>query len=221
MSDFLLSEFNLDFFRNNLIKYSIKAFKSLPKLDKPRILDVGCGSGVSTIELTNLCNGIIVGIDIISLEKLDKKIKEKGLTNQIKLKQCSFFKNGFQDESFDIVWAEGTFHILGYEKSFNESNRLLKRNGYLVIHDETNTLPKKIKLAKKYDFKLINSFPLPEKAWWSEYYQPLEKKIYEILPKYEKNNEVLKYLKQQLDEVNMVKHDPKKFNSIFFIFQKA
>lgn len=220
MTDALSYEFDIDDFRKNFLKFTRKAFKSLPELDKPRILDVGCGSGVSTIELANLSNGNIVGIDVIPLDKLNRKIIAKGLTSRIQLKKCSFFNNGFQDESFDIIWAEGVFHILGYEKSFNECSRLLKNKGYMVIHDEINKLPAKIKKVNKYDFNLILYFPLPEDAWWSEYYGPIERKINEIMPKYKQDKEALKYLQRQLKEVEMVKPNPKKFGSIFYILQK-
>ena len=40
-----------DLIRRRLVKYSRKALKMIPEMDKPRILDIGCGSGVSTLEL--------------------------------------------------------------------------------------------------------------------------------------------------------------------------
>jgi len=37
-----------DMLRDSLSEYTRKAFHMLSELDKPRILDVGCGSGVPT-----------------------------------------------------------------------------------------------------------------------------------------------------------------------------
>ena len=62
MSDDVLLEINLDHYRKNFLKYTKKAFQMLPKLDRPRILDIGCGSGVQTIELAKLSKGEIIGI---------------------------------------------------------------------------------------------------------------------------------------------------------------
>ena len=78
MSKDLLFEINEDQFRERLNRYTRKAFKMLPELEKPRILDIGCGSGVPTIELAKLSNGEIIGIDINQslLDKLNKKIEK-------------------------------------------------------------------------------------------------------------------------------------------------
>ena len=52
-----------DLVRKRLLKYTRKAFRMLPQMDKPRILDVGCGSGVPTMELARLSNGEIIGLE--------------------------------------------------------------------------------------------------------------------------------------------------------------
>lgn len=63
----------------------------LPKLDKPRILDIGCGSGVPTMELARLGQGEVIGIDIDqpALDKLTKKIREAGFSNRVQAVNCS------------------------------------------------------------------------------------------------------------------------------------
>lgn len=52
-----------DHLREGLVKYTRKAFKMLPKRPFPCILDIGCGSGVPTMELAKLSDGEIVAID--------------------------------------------------------------------------------------------------------------------------------------------------------------
>ena len=46
-----------DKIRKRLLKYTRKAFHILPQMNKPRILDVGCGSGIPTLELARLSQG--------------------------------------------------------------------------------------------------------------------------------------------------------------------
>ena len=222
MSKDLLFEINQDHFRERLNKYTRKAFQMLPELEKPRILDIGCGSGVPTIELAKLSNGEIIGIDINQslLDKLNRKIEEEGFSNRMKTMKCSLFEIDFPDESFDIIWAEGSISIIGFEKGLKEWNRLLKTNGFLVVHDEIKTVSNKLKKIPSCGYKLINYFSLPEDVWWIEYYRPLEIRIKELRIKYNNDPEALKILKKFQNEIDMVKKNPKDYGSGFYIMQK-
>ena len=64
-----------DLVREHLNKYTRKAFQVLPKINNPTILDIGCGSGIPTLELARLSHGEILGIDIDqpALDKFTKK----------------------------------------------------------------------------------------------------------------------------------------------------
>ena len=53
-----------DRLRKHLLKYTRRAFRMLPPLEKPRILDIGCGSGVPSIVLARLSRGQVIGLDI-------------------------------------------------------------------------------------------------------------------------------------------------------------
>ena len=80
-----------DLVRKRLLKYTRRAFRMLPRMDRPRILDVGCGSGVPTTELAKLSQGEVIGIDIHqpSLDRLTRKIKQAGLSDCVKALKCS------------------------------------------------------------------------------------------------------------------------------------
>jgi len=219
----LLSEINKDRFRERLNKYTRKAFQMLPKLEKPRILDVGCGSGVPTIELAKLSAGEIIGIDIkqSSLDELDRKIEEESFSGRVKAMKCSLFEIDFPDESFDIIWAEGSIWVIGFEKGLKEWRRLLKPNGFLVVHDEIKTVSNRLNKIPSCGYKLINHFSLPEDAHWTEYYRPLEIRIKELYTKFKDNSEALKILKKHQNEIDMVKRNPKEHSSAFYIMQKS
>ncbi|MFX1563208.1 MAG: class I SAM-dependent methyltransferase [Promethearchaeota archaeon] len=135
----LYSEINIDSFRERLLKYTRKAFHLLPKLDKPRILDVGCGSGVPTLELAKLSKGEVVGLDLDQslLDELNIKIKRKGLSIRLSTRNCSMVEMDFPDASFDIIWAEGSISSIGFERGLKEWRRLLKPRGFLVLHDDS------------------------------------------------------------------------------------
>jgi ubiquinone/menaquinone biosynthesis C-methylase UbiE len=222
MSKDLCSEIDLDRFREQLLKYTRKAFQLLPKSDRPRILDVGCGSGVPTIELARLSDGEIIGIDTDEslLEKLGGRIEEIGFSDRVKIKKCSLFEIDFPDESFDIVWAEGSIFIIGFERGLREWKRLLKTKGFLVVHDDIKNMSDKLKKIPSCGYKLINHFSLPEDAWWTEYYEPQEIQIKELRIKYKNDPEALNILRKHQNEIDIVKRNPKEFSSAFYIMQK-
>ncbi len=127
----------------------------------------------------------------------------------------------FPDEAFDVVWSEGYFRIIGFEKSLKEWRRLLKRNGYLVIHYQTRYAADSISHLPQYGYSLADTVPLPADAWWTEFYEPMEEKMGALLHKYKKSSAALKLLKQYKSEMDMVKKNPRDFSSVFYLMKKV
>jgi len=222
MSEDILIELDLDHFREVFNKYTIEAFQKLPKMEKPRILDIGCGSGVPTMELAKLSDGEVIGIDIDQelLDILRKKIEQEGLTNRVKAIKCSLLDIKFPDNSFDIIWAEGSITTLGVERSLEGWSRLLKPSGFLVVHDEIKHFFENRNKVTSCGYKLIEHFSLPEEAWWEEYYSPLEIKVKELYKKYGNDADAIGVLNIHQTEIDIVKASPKSFQSVFCILQK-
>ena len=215
-------ELNEDIFRERLNKYTKKAFRMLPEIDKPRILDIGCGTGVPTLELARLTNGQIIGLDTDqnSLDKLNKKIKEKGLSERVETVKCSMFDMDFTDESFDVIWSEGSVSVIGFERGLRDWRRFLKPGGFLVIHDEIKNTEEKLKKIPECGYNLLGHFRLPEDAWWKEYYQPCEKRIEKLRVKYRDNPKILTVLSEEQRKIDDVKRNLELHRSVFFIMQK-
>jgi ubiquinone/menaquinone biosynthesis C-methylase UbiE len=222
MSTELLLETERDKLRKHFIKYTREAFQILPRIKNPHILDVGCGSGIPTIELGKLSKGKITGIDIDQnlLDKLKERVKELGLSNQILIKKCSLFDIDLPKETFDIIWTEGSIHIIGFEKGLKEWKVLLKPGGFLVIHERVKAISTKLKKIPELGYELVKYFMLPADAWWTEYYQPLENLIKEWQNK-AKNNKSIIILEKYQNEVNMFKRNPKEHASGFYILKKT
>jgi ubiquinone/menaquinone biosynthesis C-methylase UbiE len=108
---------NKDRIRERFNRFTRKAFEMLPKLDRPFILDVGCGSGVPTMQLAEISNGQIIALDINQdiIDRLAVKIEKAGLSGRVKATCCSMFEMNFPQESFDIIWAEGSIGAIGFE----------------------------------------------------------------------------------------------------------
>jgi len=212
-----------DHLREGLVRYTRKAFLTLPKMTIPCILDIGCGSGVPTMELAKLSDGEIIAIDTsqTALDRLASNIKKAGLAARVKAVKCSMLNMDFPDVSFDIIWAEGSIAVIGFEKGLTEWRRLLKTGGFLVVHDDLGDLTEKRRQISQYGYELINHFVLSEDIWWNEYYAPLEKKFNEVRAKHTSDQKTIAVLNDDQCEIDAFRRHPKRYRSVFFIMRKS
>jgi len=209
--------------RANFLNYTRKSFFKLSYQERPKILDIGCGSGIPTIELAKISNGEVIGIDIDQscIDELNRKIIKEALSNRVKGINLSMFEMKFPDETFDIIWSEGAIRTIGFETCLKKWHRFLKRNGYLVIHCQIKDATNSLTNIPKQGYILKETVQLPFDAWWTEFYQPLEEKIHTLLHKYTKSLDALKLLRQLQSEIIMVKKNPSIFISAFYIMKKV
>jgi SAM-dependent methyltransferase len=206
-----------DRIRKRLLKYTRKAFRMVPKMDRPLILDIGCGSGISTQELARLSRGQVIGIDIdqSALDKFTRRIKGTGLTDQIQVINCSMFDMDFPDGSFDLVWAEGSIYAIGFEWK-----QLLKPGGSMMVHDEQGNIKEKLEQISNCGYELLGYFTLSEETWWTEYFAPLEKLVNETRTKHPYDRSVLEEIQQAQAELDMYRKYPERNSSVCFVMKK-
>jgi cyclopropane fatty-acyl-phospholipid synthase-like methyltransferase len=206
--------------RENFLKYMREAFQLLPKLENPKILDLGCGSGLLSIELAKLTNADIYAIDINQqlLNRFNEKIIKFNLSDRIHVKKIDFLKNDFIDNYFDIIWEEGVVQIIGFKKSFKACHRILKDGGYLILGQAIKALKKNYDLISKSGFEVIHKLNWPEGCWWTEFYEPLEKLVNEI--KEGKKTDVFENISIIEEEINWVKKNPNESDCAHYILKK-
>jgi len=208
--------------RKRLTKYSRKALRMIPVINKPRILDIGCGSGVSTLELARLTDGEIIGLDIDqnALDRLNKKIEKAGLSDRFKTLNCSLLDMEFPDESFNIIWSEGSIFVIGFKKGLQEWKRLIRPGGFMVVHDEMGDVEQKLEQISSYGYELLGYFMLDTEIWWNEYFAPLEKLVNETRTKYADDREVHEALNQAQSEMVFFRKFPERNRSVCFVMKR-
>lgn len=208
--------------RARLLKYSKKAFDMIPPVDEPQILDAGCGSGVSAVELTGWSNGHITCIDIDEkmLEVLRGKIEKYGLGERISIVSGSILDMDFPEHSFDIIWAEGSIYAIGFGKGLIEWGRLLKPGGCMVIHDAEGNVKGKIRQIADCGYDLLGHFVLDIDVWREEYFIPLENLIDKAQAVYGGEPGVLEMLGVARREVEMFNKSPENNSSECFVIRK-
>lgn len=224
-------------------KYTQKAFEMIPKIKQPKVLDIGCGPGMQTIKLAKLSDGEVIGIDIFQqyLDQLQNLIDKENLQNKVRAVKQSMFEIKFPENYFDIIWAEGSIFIIGFEKGLTQWKKYIKPNGFLAVHEmawlkdnppkeiydywervypEITTIRKNLEIIKKCGYNLIGHFPLPEDAWWEFYYNPLQKRLKKLKVLYNDNSEILTRINEEELEIEMFKKYNSWYGSVFYVMQK-
>ncbi len=225
------------------LAFTRKALRMLPGLDAPRILDVGCGRGDPTLELAALTGGEIVGLDIDrrSLDDMSARAAERGLAGRVRAVLGSMIEMEFASESFDLVWAEASLHVVGFEAGLDIARRLLKPGGFLVIHEmawvrpnppreladywrerhaSVLAVPEYLAAIPRHGYELVGHFMLPEDFWLREYFEPLERMIRELRERHAGDAGILSMLEGEEREVILHRKCSSWFGSAFFAMRK-
>jgi demethylmenaquinone methyltransferase/2-methoxy-6-polyprenyl-1,4-benzoquinol methylase len=136
-----------------------KAIEELLDLDPKKILDVATGTGDVAIEMTKRLNpSQIIGLDI-SKEMLEigkKKINKRDLSKIIEMEVGDSEDLRFEDNTFDAITVSfGVRNFENLEKGIAEMNRVLKKDGKLIVLEFSRPSVFPIKQAFNFYFKYI------------------------------------------------------------------
>ena len=115
----------------------IKEIISLSKKNGKNVLEIGCGSGFLCLELARQKLDV-TGVDVSSKSiksALDYKTK---INENLKLKYFSMDANDivkFKKKYDTIIFFRSLHHFKDYKKIINLSNKILSKNGQLIIFE--------------------------------------------------------------------------------------
>ncbi len=227
---------------NESTRKALSMMRALPAT--VRLLDIGCGAGMQTIELAKNINGTITALDNHQpfLDELKRRASREGFSEKIKTVNRSMFSPGFERGSFDVVWSEGAIFIIGFERGLKEFKQFLKPGGYMAVTDLCwikDDPPQEIAafFGKEYPailsaaeslecidrtgYETIGSFTLPESVWWEGYNRPMETGIERMRGKYPGNERVEELCRTMEREIHMYRKYSKYYGYVFFVMRKA
>jgi len=224
-------------------KSTRRAFRMLTELpSNPRILDVGCGPGMQTIEIAKLSGGQVTAVDNYQpyLEELKKTATNEGIGDKIKTVNADMNNLGFEDKSFNAIWSEGAIYNIGFERGIREWRRFLADKGYLAVSElcwlSTNaseevknffvtgyptmkTVGENLQMIKEAGYGLVGYFVLPDASWWTNYYLPIQAKLPALKTKYRDDKEALEVIASEELEIEMLSKYSKYYGYVFYVMQ--
>lgn len=124
-------------------------------------LDVGCGTGLSTLALRDIANRV-VGTD--SSEEMISVARSLG-HDDIEF-QCSAAEElHFSDKTFDLITVCGAINWIDRDQFLPEAKRVLKPNGRLIVYDNfiAERMQEQPIYTNWYQDQYVTRFPKPKR----------------------------------------------------------
>ncbi len=201
MADFMQVYHSLDRWGPGTKEDSLRALTLLPSMPK-KVLDIGCGKGLSTTLLAEHTEANIIALDNepTALKQLENRLIEQGFKDRVSTQCASMTELPYSPESFDLIWAEGSAYIMGVENALKQWKTLLQPQGCLVLSDlvwltespsqasvdfwqqeypDMQTVAKRIEQMRLSGFEVLAHFTLSDQAWL-DYYLPVNQRVNEL-----------------------------------------
>lgn len=109
-----------------------------PLPPRPRVIDLGCGNGASTLVLARALDGPpIVGVDLHRpfLDELDVAAARAGLADRVRTRCADFAALTDPPASYELLWSEGAIYHLGVAAGLRRWRPLLAPGGRAAISE--------------------------------------------------------------------------------------
>lgn len=212
---------------------------SLP--EHPRILDIGCGPGVQTMDLLSLCRGTVVALDLLPmmLERTRQKAQEAGVLDRVELIEKDMHQLDFGPDHFDIVWSEGAIYNLGFKHGLEKIKPLVCPGGYVAVSEvvwlkanppqsvieywqqypEIDLVQNKLATISSLGYEICGHFVLPRSAWMTNYYDPMERLVAMKAKEWMGVPEAETVLREATNEIAMYRQYADVFGYAFFVMR--
>ncbi|MER5871987.1 bifunctional class I SAM-dependent methyltransferase/N-acetyltransferase [Streptomyces sp. NPDC002044] len=172
-----------------------------PLPERPRVLDLGCGPGRSALLLAAEAGphgAEVTAVDLHDgfLEELRAAAVARGLAGRVRTVSADMGELPFEDGSFDLVWAEGSAYVIGFDTALARWKRLLAPGGTLVLTEcewtveepsagarafwdpqyALRTTARNLAAAQAAGYRVAGVHRLPDSDW-AEYYGPLAERV--------------------------------------------
>ncbi len=208
-----------------------------------QMADIGCGTGTQTITLAQATSGHITALDLFPdfINILKEEIIQENLTQRITPLVGSMAELPFEQESLDLIWAEGSIYNIGFENGINYCKQFLKTGGYIAVSEgtwftaerpaeiekfwmdnypEIDIVSTKVAQMEKAGYIPIATFNLPDSCWLDDFYGPMEEAREAFLLKYPDSDVARDLVASQRHEEALYRKYRQYYGYTFYIGKK-
>lgn len=208
----------------------------------PRILDIGCGPGVQTVDLLKMSGGEVLALDFLPLmiERTRVLAARAGVLGRLQVLEQDMTQMDFAPGSFDVVWSEGAIYNLGFENGLRKVMRLVRPGGHVAVSEpvwlkpeppapvlefwqqypEIDTVENKRAVIRRLGYEEEGHFVLPEKAWTADYYEPMERLLAEKSRAWEGVAQGLAVIEEARNEIELYQKYSDYYGYAFFVMRR-
>ena len=213
--------------------------RGLPR--NARVLDVGCGSGSQTRILARRLGSGILAIDNHRplLDRLERDAAREAL--DIEVRELSMIDMPFDEESFDLIWAEAALFIVGIARGLEDFRTFLAPGGHLAftemclfgpeppselrrwfdeVYPDIRTDDEVRALAERSGYEVVGSFRLPDSAWWDDYYAPMADRMAGLRTRHADVPDAQEVYARLETEMDMFRRHSASYGYAFFVLRK-
>ena len=212
----------------------------LHRSDSARVLDVGCGSGASTLVLAGAYPFHVLAVDVSQelLNRLDARVAEQPVRGSIETRCISMFDLAFDDGEFDAIWSEGAVYFLGFAEGLRRWRSFVRPGGFVVLSELTwltetpspevaafwreaypamTTVRANCSAAEALGYRMLEPIVCGEDAFWPRFYEPLEARVAALEPLHEPGTPEHALLEENRREIALYRKYSDQYSYVFYL----
>ena len=212
-----------------------------PLPPEPVVLDLGCGSGASTLVLAKALGVPVRAIDFCGeyVDELRARAAEAGLSHLVNAEVGDFAQLDVPKASADLLWSEAAIYNLGWAEGLAAWSPLVRPGGHLVLSEATwlvenppeevrarwsewypgmGSVESNSRAAREAGLEVVGTFALPG-ATWRDFYAPLLERCEELAPEAERDAGLRALIDETRVEADLYERYGDSYGYVFYVLR--